>query len=188
MISKSLPYFLLFIGGILISFNFKNLIKNTYLKSIFILVISFLPFVIGFAIHPIYQGDYSLTGKKTDQQLAYDDFSKNINLAVITIPNCPYCFESIQKLKVLKERNPLMNIEFIVCSDKKSDLTNYKIESKNKLKIKLAKNMDTLAKLANYKFPTFVQISNKKPQMLWSNSQFGVRAIDFLEKQIENKQ
>ena len=70
-------------------------------------------------MHPIYQGDFSLTGKKIDQQLAYDDFSKNIKLAVITIPNCPYCLESIQKLKVLKERNPLMKMEFIVYSDKK---------------------------------------------------------------------
>ena len=75
---------------------------------------------------------------------------------MITIPNCPYCLESIQKLKVLKERNPLMKMEFIVCSDKKSDLTNYKIESKNKFKI--------------------------KPQILWSNSPFGVRAIDFFRK------
>ena len=64
MISKSLPYFLLIIGGILISFNFKNLIKNTYIKWIFILVVTFLPFVIGFSMHPIYQGDFSLTEKK----------------------------------------------------------------------------------------------------------------------------
>ena len=64
-ISKAFPYFLLIISGTYFAlFSLKTLSKNK-LITFFVSFLSFSsPFILGFALNPIYQGDFSKDDKK----------------------------------------------------------------------------------------------------------------------------
>jgi hypothetical protein len=183
-LSKAIPYCLLVILGILLAIAFnKTKIKNKFLKFSLTFLLLAAPFGIGFIIHPIYEGDFSLIGSEMNETSLLKEF-KNTDLAVITIPGCPYCMASIEKLKLIKKRNPSIRIHFIVCSDNKNDLKPYISEAKNELSVMLSSNIDFTAKIADHRFPTFIQIKGNRAVYKWSNDQFGVRAIDQLESEL----
>lgn len=183
--SKIFPYALLVFFGILLAFittksTLIHKISKKWLK-IFVIVIAFtLPFTLGFALHPIYEGDFSLNGEEITKNLSPLDFEKD-GITVIAIPGCHFCFESIEKLKKIKKRNPKLSINFVVCCDEKKLLTDYIKEVNGAFTICNSKNPMALAKMSNHIFPSFIKVKNKKPIYSWSNDQFGVRAIDFIE-------
>lgn len=159
--------------------NFQ-VFQSRWLKFSLKIVLLILPFSIGFAFHPIYEGDFALKGQKVLTNHSKSDFKKN-GLTVVAIVDCPFCFSSISKLKMIKKRNPNIAIDFVVCTKDKNYITNYIKEAEGVFKIRLAENPDSLALIAGWRFPTFIKVENKKPVYLWSNDQFGVRAIDQLE-------
>jgi hypothetical protein len=186
-LAKALPYLLYIIFGFLISYYVvKYAISKKRLKIIMGLILFVLPFSIGFLLNPIYEGDFSLEGKSAYKNASPSDFNRD-GLAVIAIADCPHCLASIEKLKVIKERNPNLNIDFIVCTTKKEYIKNYIQLAGNKLAVRIATNADSLASTAGWKFPTFIEIENKTPKYLWSNDQFGVRAIDKVERDFDSK-
>jgi hypothetical protein len=150
------------------------------LKLIIGFIILILPFLIGFVLNPIYEGDFSKQGASIKTNLSSTDF-KNDGLMVVTIPDCPFCFGAIEKLKIIKRRNPKLKIDFVVCSKNKQYIKNYIQEINGEFSIRLANNPEDLAKTSGFKFPTFFKVENKKPTYMWSNDQFGVRAIDDFE-------
>lgn len=185
--SKILPYsLLLIIGLILFTFIIRINFKNYLVKTIVLTLVIFLPFIIGFALYPIYEGDFSLEGQKVNRNASPSDFKFN-GLMVVAIADCPYCFASIEKLKLIKKRNPRLNIDFVVCTNDKKYLDNYIKESKGIFNVRIANNSDSLALTAGWRFPTFIVVKKLKPQYLWSNDQFGVRAIDKLESDYISK-
>ena len=179
-ISKAFPYFLLIISGIYFGYySLKKLSKNRLIAYLVSFLSFTTPFIIGFALHPIYQGDFSKAGKKLTSNEYSEHHIKN-GLYVITIPNCPYCYEAIGKLKEIKILHPELNVEMVVCTSDSSLLETYKIEADNSFKITTASEPKKLAELADLKFPAFVHIQNGKVTYKWDNSQFGVRAIDLI--------
>jgi thioredoxin-related protein len=190
--AKIAPYLLLVIFGILIArwfskFFIYKIISNRmkFLRPIVFMVITAIPFVVGFVLNPIYEGDFSKQGTEIQNQESINDFRK-VDLAVITIPGCPYCYHSISKLKQLKARNPEMNIKFIVCTSNSEDLKDYIAEGGKEIVVSKTKNIETLSKMAQGKFPTFVMIKNNKGAYRWSNDQFGCLALDQLESEFSN--
>jgi hypothetical protein len=179
--SKAAPYLLLVLSGSLSSLATARLVKRIKYKKLILLSIFTLPFSIGFLFHPIYEGDFSLNGETVAKNLSPLDFTED-GITVIAIPNCPYCFQSIRRLKRLKKRKPNLSIQFIVCTSDTLLLTKYKKEIANSFTIKMANNSIELAKMAKLFFPSFLQVINKQPTYYWSNDQFGVRAIDKIEK------
>ena len=145
-----------------------------------------VPFGLGFSLNPIYEGDFSKQGTSIVKNASPADFKKD-GLMVITIPNCPFCFGSIQKLKLIKRRQPALEIDFVVCANNKEYLQKYKKEINGSFPIRIADNADSLVFTANFRFPAFVLVKNKKPNYVWSNDQFGVRAIDEMEKTVTLK-
>lgn len=181
-LSKTIPYILNIVLGVLLALTlYKSISLKKGLKITFSLLLLLLPFGISFALHPIYQGDFSKNGKVLNQKSYNENTIKN-GLMVITIPNCPYCYEAIGRLKTLAKRNPNLKIEFVVCSSDSNSLTTYKEEIDGLFKIRLAKNRNELARVAGGSFPAFVQVKNSKQIYKWSNSQFGVRALDLIEE------
>ena len=179
-LSKALPYFLLIISGFILGFYILNKLSKNKLFAYLVSFLSFsMPFIIGFALHPIYQGDFSKAGKKLSSNEYTEHHIKN-GLYVITIPNCPYCYEAIGKLKEIKKIHPDLNIEMVVCTSDSSLLETYEIEANKAFKITTANEPNKLAKLADLKFPAFVYIQDGKLSFKWDNSQFGVRAIDLI--------
>jgi hypothetical protein len=178
--SKILPYFILGICGVLLFIQFIKMNFNKFLKFISGLIILILPFLIGFVLNPIYEGDFSKQGISIKNNFPQTDF-KNNGLTVVTIPDCPFCFGAIEKLKIIKRRNPKLKIDFVVCSTNKQDLKNYIKEINGEFSIRLSNNPEELAKTSGFRFPTFYKVEKKKPTYMWSNDQFGVRAIDDFE-------
>lgn len=178
--SKILPYFILGLSGMLLFTQFIKINFNKFLKFIIGSIILLLPFLIGFILNPIYEGDFSKQGASIKTNFSPKDF-KNNGLMVVTIPDCPFCFGAIEKLKILKRRNPQLKIEFVVCSTNKQTIQNYIKEINGEFSIRLANNPEKLAKTAGFKFPAFIKVQNKKPIYKWSNDEFGVRAIDDFE-------
>lgn len=183
--SKLLPYILLFLCGIcfvidIARFNFKR--KAT--KILVQLLLFITPFGIGFGLHPIYEGDFSKEGQETIVNSSPSDFQHN-GLTVVTIPDCPFCFEAIEKLKKIKKRNPSIIIDYVVCVKNKDYVKNYIQEIDGAFSVRTSAHPDSLAKVANFRFPAFIYVKNLKPTYLWSNDQFGVRAIDELESKFD---
>ncbi len=181
--SKILPYFILCLCGILLFIQFIKINFNKLYKLIIGFIILILPFIIGFVLNPIYEGDFSKQGTSIKSNFSPTDF-KNDGLTVVTIPDCQFCFGAIEKLKIIKKRNPKLKIDFVVCSTKKQYIKNYIKEINGAFSIRLANNPEELAKTSGFKFPTFFKVINKKPTYMWSNDQFGVRAIDDFESNL----
>lgn len=188
--SKLLPYLLLIISGFLLAFSsllrWKVLLRvlpmNRALRRVLRLVIVLIPFGVGFVLHPIYEGDFSKNGEVVSTTKNYRAFPKN-GLVMLAIPNCPYCLEGLYTMKKMKKRNPDLKLEMLVCTSDASLLTLYKEVSAGEIKIKNTQNPDEYALLADGRFPTFIQVENRKPTYRWSNDQFGAPARDWVEDQ-----
>ncbi|MNJ82722.1 hypothetical protein D3C87_01260 [compost metagenome] len=180
--SKMIPYLILGFGGVLLAYSFAKgfKLKPKVAKIIIVVFLLAFPFVIGFVLHPIYQGDFSSEGTELAKDKITVTIDPKYDLLVITIPGCPFCLESIAHLKLIKKHNPDLNILFSVCSPNKSDLDLYKGLIAGDFDIALAKNVDDYVALAEGHFPTFVQFKKGTPSYKWSNDQFGVGAIDKL--------
>lgn len=184
-LSKSLPYLLLVVLGVLLAYLFSKF-KLTIKKGVSVLILIILmvlPFGVGFALNPIYEGDFSLTGKEMHDSKSLKNF-KNADLVVIAIPGCPYCLASIDKLRLIKKRNPSMKIHFVVSTPNKGDLKNYIDAAKGEISVQQTTEIELSSKLANSTYPTFIQVKNNKGIYKWSNDQFGVRAVDKLESEL----
>lgn len=186
-LSKLLPYITLLLLGFLMARWFKRWIifKLPVIRRIVFFGVLLLPLIVGFATNRIYEGDFSQAGTEITDGKKLSDF-RNSHLTVIAIPGCPFCFESIAKLKILKERNPKMKIKFVVCT-KTESISEYKKEAGTAAVVMKANNPETLAEMAEGRFPTFVLVKAGKPVYKWSNDQFGVRALDKLEDEFDEK-
>lgn len=187
--SKLLPYLTLAISGILLTYSF---VKGFKTKSRIINILAGLilfasPFAIGFVLHPIFEGDFSSEGVEIKESKLKID--AKYDLLVVTIPDCPFCLESISKLKLIKKRNPEVKILFSVCTIDEKKLSLYRQLINGDFDISLAKDVEASVKLAENNgtsgFPTFVQMKQGNPVYKWSNDQFGAGAIDSFEGEIK---
>lgn len=183
--SKLLPYLTLVIGGILLVYSFSKgfKIKSKIAKLLVGLILFAAPFAIGFAMHPIYEGDFSSEGTEVKESTVKVD--EEFDLLIVTIPDCPFCIESIARLKLIKKRNPSIKMLFSVCSGDEQKMNLYKELIAGDFDIELAKDIEASVKLAEGHFPTFVQLKKGLPVYKWSNNQFGAGATDELEAEIK---
>jgi hypothetical protein len=99
---------------------------------------------------------------------------------VITIPDCPYCLESIGRLKMIKKQQPEIDILFSVCTTDPGKLELYKEVIGGDFDIEVAPNPEESMKFAGGSFPAFFRVTQGNPVYHWSNNQFGAGAIDDL--------
>ena len=79
--------------------------------------------------------------------------------------------------------NKELNVNFIVCSDRKNDLDLYSDIAGKNINVILGENNSTeLMNLANNQFPTFVYVNKSGDIRIWSNDNFGAPARDWLEE------
>ena len=136
------------------------------------------PFIINFIIHPIYDGDLANNHKEVEKK--YSDFN-DADLVVITIPDCPFCHESITKINKLQARNPTLKIKYIVCSSDTNQTEAYIRKLDKKVTVNIASDPNKIATVANLRFPAFLTIKGKK-MLYFDNNNFGVRALDYIEE------
>src|SRR5690606_40035707 len=125
-LAKLIPYILsLILGLLIVLFMRKRLrFKSKVLNSLVRIIAFAIPFGVYFAIWPIYEGDFANGGSQVARSVDNEEISGD-RLVVISIPYCPYCKEAMERMKVLKERNPEMTIEYVVCSSDSSTLDFY---------------------------------------------------------------
>ena len=180
--AKLLPYIITILIGLVLAFllrkrmAFRNRILRIALK-LFVIVI---PFGVYFVFNPIYQGDFSNNSESVKRDVSNQEITGD-KLVVLTIPGCPYCRQAMERMLVLKERNPSLDIEFIVCHSDSTTTDFYKEISEDKINVRLANNPEAMAQLANHRFPAFVLSSSAGNLKKWSNDSFGVRALDEVE-------
>jgi hypothetical protein len=185
-LSKSTPYIALLIFGFLFMRFIKKfiLIKIPVVNKVLMFVIFLIPFGIGFAFNPIYEGDFSKNGRTVVLNTNYSDLNGG-DFIILSIPNCPFCHESISNLNLMQKRNSKMRIKFMVLSKERKELKPYRQKLDKEIKVSLVKDLDKMLELSAGKFPMFI-LKNEKELTLWSNNEFGVRAKDLLEKTVKN--
>lgn len=181
-LEKALPYLILIAIGVILYVFIRRLLKRRRkaLRILSILVIP-LPFFIYFVFSPIYEGDFS-----NNYRLEKGVFSElnSGRLTVLTIPGCPYCYESIEDLKRIKERTGVDTIDFFVVTTQSENLDWYREEAKGQLNIQKLSPESELVALAMGTFPTFLFAEDDNVSV-WDNSGFGVRAKDWIEDKIK---
>lgn len=182
--SKLLPYITAVVEGILLAYSFAKgfKFKPKFVKILVVLFLFAAPFAIGFVLHPIFEGDFSSEG--TEVKASTVKVNEKYDLLIVTIPDCPFCLESIFRLKQIKKRNPEVKMLFSVCTTNKQKLSLYKQLIAGDFDIEMAKDIDASVTLAEGHFPTFVQLKKGLPAYKWSNDQFGAGAMDEFESGI----
>ena len=185
--SKVLPYLIMILVGIVLWIIAKKILKSSkkYLRWTLLLVIFVLPFIIYFMISPIFEGDFTNNSVEVEQSASNAELNGK-KLVVITIPGCPYCYDAIDQLLIMKKRVPEIEIEYVVCSSDSTTIEWYKKKGGDVISVRLADNPEEMAKIAKgddevSTFPTFVLVDNKHPLKTWSNDSFGVFAKDEVE-------
>jgi hypothetical protein len=181
-LSKLLPYVVLPIVGLIIWAIFRKSMKRRPVRVLTFLLLVLLPFGLYFIMYPIYEGDFS---NNSDEVALVPELKKGgQKLVVITIPDCPFCKESVYRMKAFKERNPDVKIEYRVCSSRKADAKAYKEIAGTSFPVVLAKDLGKMSKLAEEAFPAFV-LTDGNSGTRWSNDHFGVAALDEVESRFE---
>ena len=176
-IIKITPYIISLIGGVLLAYLLSKSKRKIRFIRFFIWII---PFCIYFALNPIYEGDFSNNYRELKSNKGFVQFKQN-QLIIITIPDCPYCFASIKKIKQLKKRIPKLNVKYLVCSKNKHSINSYKKEINGNFPIDITTNTNEWVELSKGSFPSYLFIS-KKSMRIWSNDNFGTLALDELER------
>ncbi len=179
--SKSLPYVLCFVLGVVVFFVFRSKVKPRWGRVPFLLVIP-IPFVIYFVVNPIYEGDFSNDYRTIKAEPVFR-LTKN-ELTVLAIPNCPFCAGAIDRLNHIVERTEVERINFIVITDREEDLQNYRRLARKEIDVSAIPNFKLFDQITVGRFPTFVY-SDGNRLSVWHNDGFGVRAIDWVENQLE---
>ena len=180
--SKVLPYIITLLIGLILVFILRARMnfKNRAVKIVVKLIIVLAPVAIYFAFYPIYEGDFSNTFKVAERTSEIDELSGD-KLYVISIAGCPFCKDAMERMLLLEDRNPGMEVEYIVCNQDSTTLDFYTEINEGKIPIILATNPEALMILAEGTFPTFVLSKKNEVLKVWSNQNFGVRAQDEVE-------
>ena len=176
--SKLFPYLFFPFLGFVIWLLFRKRVGNRGVRYALLVLSITLPFGIYFAVSPIYEGDFS--NDSVQVELLPELQSNGPKLTVIAIPGCPFCMESIQRMKDFKKRNPELEIEYRVCSRDPDALVLYKDVADGAFPIVLAENTEQMVSIAGESFPSFV-LTDGHTAKRWSNRTFGLAAMDEVE-------
>lgn len=187
-ISKLLPYVIATFLGFILVYIFRNKFKrNAFIKWLVKITFLVLPFGLYFAYSPIYEGDFTNNSVEIDRTPSNAELSGK-KLYVLSIPGCPYCYQSIDRIALLKEREPNIEIEYVVCTSDSVTRADggavqwYQEKGAELINVRFSDSARVLSKIAEGHFPTFVlSQGNKRPLKVWSNANFGVGAMDELE-------
>lgn len=182
-ISKILPYLIMVILGVISILITKRALRKLsfVIRILSKAILLVFPFGIYFLFAPIYQGDFSNDSIEVSKDAKYSELTGK-KLVVVSMPGCPYCYQSIDRMKKLKERVPEAIIEYLVCLTTDSTTTEwYQEKGGTDIAVRLAFNSEAMTELANGMFPAFILVNADKPLKIWSNDSFGVAAMDEVE-------
>ena len=143
-------------------------------------LVASVPFVIGFAQHPIYEDllwDLSQDMSKVEATTDYHD----ADLLVIAIADCHYCKRAVKDMQAMHQRNPNLRMRMVVCTADSSWLEPYRSEAGGAFEVVMATDMDVMATQAGGHFPAYVLVRDGQPSRRWTNNEWGAVAKDIVE-------
>jgi len=176
--SKLVPYLFFPFLGFFLWLALRKRVKRGWLKYTLLVLLIALPFLGYFLVNPIFEGDFSNNSKSV--ALVPELKVNKQTLVVITIPGCPFCMQSVERMKDFKKRNPKINVEYRVCSTDAASVLPYQQAAGKAFPILLAEEPEKMADVAEGAFPAFV-LTDGKSAVKWSNDKFGVGALDEVE-------
>jgi hypothetical protein len=181
--SKFLPYFLtVFLGIVFSKLLYRHISASKIIRNIFTALITILPFGIYFAIHPIYQGDFSNEGVLIKKKLV---LPKDKDLLIVALADCPYCIQSQETIKLIHQKNKKIKAEYLIVNGTKQDSIRYARRLLGFASCRTIKNSVPLLQTIQGSFPSFILVRKGKLNKVWSNNTFGVRAWDEVVSCIE---
>ncbi|TNE54941.1 MAG: hypothetical protein EP338_05705 [Bacteroidetes bacterium] len=182
--SKGLIYFLLFIASVFSGWLLGGLLagKKKGLKWILLLLLGGTLFGFGFYRYPIYQGQFANDYKKVDLKIEGEKY----DLIILSLPNCPYCHETVPLIQRLKTREKELKIAYAVFTKEENKLGSYAEELKGAAEVFRAWDYfsqtqgEQLLRDARHAFPAFL-VLEKETGRLYKGDGFGTRALDELE-------
>lgn len=180
--TKIFPYILCLFFASLTLISSLRFFKHEVLRII--VGVSLFSVIVGvdFGLNIIYQGDFANNSVNVSSN--NPQIKKNA-LTVIAIPGCQYCHGSIEILKVLKVRNPNLEINFVVSSSDTASLEQYIQSVNSQFNLALFEDLEELNRLGVNSYPTFIFTDKNGKKFLWSNDTFGAPAKDFIEKSVK---
>jgi len=177
--SKLIGYCIFISLGIIFLIVFKKWkIKKNYLNLLKSILIAGLPISIYFAFYPIYEGDIFSSGVKIKSSI---ELSNEKTLSIVVLPDCPFCLETIPLVKKLKERNPKINIEYIIASRPNEIPHGIADKIPKNCTFRLVSDLQKLGQITHGAFPTYLISENEKIVILWRSEHFGTKALDEIE-------
>jgi len=180
--SQLLPYLLQFIAAVLFGIQLIQVLplRNGILNKVILVLSIFALSGIAFAVHPIYEGDFSNT---------YDEITMTSNkemidagLTMIALPGCPYCKARIGLLNQLKSRNENLSISVVMASSDPSTIEFYEETLTEGISLRTTENPLFFGELALGSFPCFIYKDKKQTLYRWNQKGFGTSALDWIEE------
>jgi thiol-disulfide isomerase/thioredoxin len=177
--SKLIGYCIFISLGIIFLIVFKKWkIKKNYLNLLKSILIAGLPISIYFAFYPIYEGDIFSSGVKIKSSI---ELSNEKKLSIVVLPDCPFCLETIPLVKKLKERNPKIEIEYIIAAKPNEIPHGIADKIPKSCSFRLESDLQKLGQITHGAFPTYLISENKNVVLLWRSEHFGTKALDEIE-------
>ena len=153
-------------------------IKKKYLNLLKSILVAGLPISIYFAFYPIYEGDIFSSGVKIKSSI---ELSNEKTLSIVVLPDCPFCLETIPLVKKLKERNPKINIEYIIASRPNEIPHGIADKIPKNCTFRLVSDLQKLGQITHGAYPTYIISENETIVLLWRSEHFGTKALDEIE-------
>jgi hypothetical protein len=136
---------------------------------------------IGFAFHPIYQGD--LTNNAEEIALYANDNLLPEGMSMIALPGCQFCYGQLPTLKKLRARNPTMHMTVLFVLPDSLAMEDYQEQLGGSIDVISSATPQLLSDLVGGKYPTFVYFKPGEQQFTkWSMDGLGAVGLDFLEE------
>lgn len=181
------PYVYFLVLGLLFSLLVVWKLKfKGHVRILFLISLPLVMFSLYFSFYPIFQGDFSKEKKVFKRNESMIELKEN-RLIILSLPGCPYCLESMERMRIVKQRHPEITIEYKVCHGDSSairwfqNLYGERYKGKNDFDYSLASDVKMTSKLAAGLYPTYI-LTNKSSLKVWSVEQFGMSAIDEVEE------
>lgn len=179
-LSVFLPFVIFLIVSLIVAYFLFRKISAMLTRFALIGILSILPGAIYFACFPIYHSDIKNDYRKLN--LNQPLIRTQSSLEVMTLPNCPYCVESIAAIAKLKKRNPNLQIHYKILSSQENGGHVASLLKKSQINYSFVDNTNEIKKITRGSFPSFVFYEKgKKSIMTWNNNSFGSCALDYIE-------
>lgn len=179
--AKALPYASFVLLGLLLVIVLRRIFKRKLFRILSLFMFP-VPFLIYFALHPIYVGDFSNNYRI---EAALDEVPEG-ELITLAMAGCPFCYAAIDDLKKLKERTSSNQIRFYLFTKDSVNAEWYQEKAGKDLQVEVFTGDNEIAAYTRGHFPAFIYRKGKDIY-IWSNDAFGVRAKDWIETRLDRK-